>query len=150
MDVVIRRLMPHDAAILDRIAVDVFDEPVDRTRLAAYLTEPGHFMFVATTGGEVVGQCAAVIHRHPDKVTELYIDEVGAETSSADFKRIWPIGKFPVLRDDAKALTIPESSIIIEQGAFLDGFDDPADRERGTSDLLNNLEAALRRESGDS
>ena len=27
--------------------------------------------------GEVVGQCAAVIHRHPDKATELYIDEVG-------------------------------------------------------------------------
>src|SRR5438046_1483678 len=26
----------------------------------------------------------------------------------------WPIGKFPVLRDDAKARTIPESSMIIE------------------------------------
>jgi ribosomal protein S18 acetylase RimI-like enzyme len=25
----------------------------------------------------VVAQCAAVVHRHPDKVTELYIDEVG-------------------------------------------------------------------------
>ncbi|WP_246672618.1 MULTISPECIES: GNAT family N-acetyltransferase [unclassified Mesorhizobium] len=24
-----------------------------------------------------VGQCAAIIHRHPDKATELYIDEVG-------------------------------------------------------------------------
>ncbi|MEO5759118.1 MAG: GNAT family N-acetyltransferase [Mesorhizobium sp.] len=27
--------------------------------------------------GVVVGQCAAVIHRHPDKASELYIDEVG-------------------------------------------------------------------------
>jgi ribosomal protein S18 acetylase RimI-like enzyme len=34
-------------------------------------------MIVALAGNEVVGQCAAVIHRHPDKATELYIDEVG-------------------------------------------------------------------------
>ncbi|MDG4885137.1 GNAT family N-acetyltransferase [Mesorhizobium sp. WSM4884] len=32
---------------------------------------------VAVVDGMVVGQCAAVIHRHPDKVSELYIDEVG-------------------------------------------------------------------------
>jgi glutathione S-transferase len=36
------------------------------------------------------------------------------EASSAEFKKIWPIGKFPVLRDDARDRTIPESSIIIE------------------------------------
>jgi glutathione S-transferase len=35
-------------------------------------------------------------------------------TSAAAFKAIWPIGKFPVLRDEAKDRTIPESSIIIE------------------------------------
>ncbi len=34
--------------------------------------------------------------------------------SSAAFKKIWPIGKFPVLRDEARDRTIPESSIIIE------------------------------------
>jgi glutathione S-transferase len=28
--------------------------------------------------------------------------------------KLWPIGKFPVLRDDARKRTIPESSIIIE------------------------------------
>jgi glutathione S-transferase len=33
---------------------------------------------------------------------------------AADFKTIWPIGKFPVLRDDARGRTIPESSIVIE------------------------------------
>jgi glutathione S-transferase len=36
------------------------------------------------------------------------------ETSSAEFKKIWPVGKFPVLRDEAKDRTVPESSIIIE------------------------------------
>jgi glutathione S-transferase len=34
--------------------------------------------------------------------------------AAAEFKKIWPIGKFPVLRDDAKDRTVPESSIIIE------------------------------------
>jgi ribosomal protein S18 acetylase RimI-like enzyme len=43
----------------------------------AYLAEPGHHMLVALHGGEVVAQIAAIVHRHPDKPTELYIDEVG-------------------------------------------------------------------------
>jgi glutathione S-transferase len=36
------------------------------------------------------------------------------EADATAFRKIWPIGKFPVLRDDAKQRTIPESSIIIE------------------------------------
>jgi len=71
------RLSPDNAELLHRVADDVFDEPVRADRLAAYLAEPGHIMLVALSGGIVVGQCAAVLHRHPDKVTELYIDEVG-------------------------------------------------------------------------
>jgi len=39
---------------------------------------------------------------------------LGDPESSAVLKRLWPIGKFPVLRDEAKNRTIPESSIIIE------------------------------------
>jgi glutathione S-transferase len=45
---------------------------------------------------------------------EPHIVDLADETSRAEFKKIWPIGKFPVLRDDAKGRTIPESSIIIE------------------------------------
>jgi len=41
-------------------------------------------MIVAVADGVVVGQCAAVIHRHPDKPTELYLDEVGV---AAQFRR---------------------------------------------------------------
>ncbi|MFE0017252.1 GNAT family N-acetyltransferase [Mesorhizobium sp. NPDC059054] len=73
----IRRLLPGDDAFLERVAEEVFDEPIDPARLAAYLAAPGHLMIVALADGLVVGQCAAVIHRHPDKPTELYIDEVG-------------------------------------------------------------------------
>jgi aminoglycoside 6'-N-acetyltransferase I len=77
MAIEVRRLLPGDAAVLERVAEGVFDERVDAKRLAAYLAEPGHHMIVAIRGGEVVGQAAAVIHRHPDKPTELYVDEVG-------------------------------------------------------------------------
>jgi glutathione S-transferase len=45
---------------------------------------------------------------------EPHVVDLADETSSADFKRIWPIGKFPVLRDGMRDRTIPESSIIIE------------------------------------
>jgi glutathione S-transferase len=45
---------------------------------------------------------------------EPHIVDLTNETSRVEFKKIWPIGKFPVLRDDAKGQTIPESSAIIE------------------------------------
>ena len=49
--------------------------------LHAYLREPGHIMVLAFDGDLVVGQCAGVIHRHPDKTTELYVDEVGTAST---------------------------------------------------------------------
>jgi glutathione S-transferase len=33
---------------------------------------------------------------------------------AVEYRKIWPIGKIPVLRDEAKDRTIPETSIIIE------------------------------------
>lgn len=36
------------------------------------------------------------------------------ETSRAEYLKIWPIGKFPVLRDAARDRLIPEASILIE------------------------------------
>src|SRR5262245_33352485 len=73
----IRQVGPGDAGLFERVAVDVFDVPMDARRLAAYLAEPCHYMLVALLAGEVVAQVAAVVHRHPDKPTELYVDEVG-------------------------------------------------------------------------
>lgn len=49
-----------------------------------------------------------------DTPFERHIVDLMDEKSSAEFRKIWPIGKFPVLRDEAKDRTIPESSIIIE------------------------------------
>src|SRR5262245_31466385 len=41
------------------------------------------------------------------------VDLSNAESAAA-FKKIWPIGKFPVLHDSQGDRTIPESSIVIE------------------------------------
>jgi glutathione S-transferase len=40
--------------------------------------------------------------------------EPGNEADWAALLKLWPVGKFPVLRDDARDRTVPESSIIIE------------------------------------
>ena len=77
----LRRVSPADAALFENVADDVFDEPVRPDRLARYLAEPGHLMLVAVDDGVVVAQCAAVVHHHPDKVTELYVDEMGTAPS---------------------------------------------------------------------
>ena len=71
------RLTTENADLLDRVDDDVFDEPINRDRLTVYLHEPGHLMIVAVADDEVVGMCTAMVHRHADKATELYIDEVG-------------------------------------------------------------------------
>jgi glutathione S-transferase len=44
---------------------------------------------------------------------------LGDEAERAALLKLWPVGKFPVLRDDARDQTIPESSIIIE---YLDRY----------------------------
>jgi glutathione S-transferase len=44
---------------------------------------------------------------------------LGDEAERAALLKLWPIGKFPVLRDEARNQTVPESSIIIE---YLDRY----------------------------
>jgi glutathione S-transferase len=43
----------------------------------------------------------------------VFVDLADAQSAAA-FRKVWPIGKFPVLRDEARDRTVPESSIIIE------------------------------------
>jgi len=77
MTIEIRHAGPDDAALFARVDEDVFDGPIVPERLAAYLADPGHLMVLALADGEVIGQAAGVIHRHPDLPTELYIDNLG-------------------------------------------------------------------------
>jgi glutathione S-transferase len=50
---------------------------------------------------------------------EPIIVDLADEKSAAAFKAVWPMGRFPVLRDDARNRTIAESTIIVE---YLDAF----------------------------
>jgi ribosomal protein S18 acetylase RimI-like enzyme len=78
MSIEIRRVGPGDEDLFERIADDVFDCAVERDVLASYLAAPGHHFVVALADGEVVGQAAAVVHRHADlRPVELYVDELG-------------------------------------------------------------------------
>jgi glutathione S-transferase len=58
---------------------------------------------------------------------EPHVVDLADETSRAAFLKVWPVGQFPVLRDEEKGLTIPESTIIIE---YL------ADKYPGQADLV--------------
>ena len=60
---------------------------------------------------------------------ERELVDLGNPASAAAFKTVWPIGKFPVLRDESNDQTLPESSIIIE---YL------AEHYPGTSELVPN------------
>lgn len=85
MTISIERLDPDALRAFDHLAPGVFDGTPRPDRIEAYLRQPGHMMILARDGGLVVGQCAAVLHYHPDKPAELYIDEVG--TADAYLRR---------------------------------------------------------------
>jgi glutathione S-transferase len=45
---------------------------------------------------------------------EPEVVDLGNPDSRAAFAAVWPLAKFPVLRDEARGLTVPESTAIIE------------------------------------
>ncbi|MFN2567678.1 MAG: GNAT family N-acetyltransferase [Gemmatimonadaceae bacterium] len=73
----IRILGREDAAVLDRVAPDVFDRPVDARWRAEFLADPRHHLAVALDGATVVGIASGVHYLHPDKPPELFVNEVG-------------------------------------------------------------------------
>ena len=42
------------------------------------------------------------------------IVDLGDPRQKAALERLWPMGKFPVLRDEARDVTVPESSLIVQ------------------------------------
>ena len=47
---------------------------------------------------------------------------LGDPAERAAFVAVWPLAKFPVLRDDARGKTVPESTLIIEYLARIEPF----------------------------
>jgi glutathione S-transferase len=59
-------------------------------------------------------QKALIAFYEKDIAFEPEIVDLGDPESRAAFAAVWPLAKFPVLRDEARSLTIPESTSIIE------------------------------------
>jgi len=81
MTPVIRLLGRGDSAALERVADDVFDEPVNPEWAREFLNDSRHHLAVALDGATVVGFASAVHYIHPDKPPELWINEVGVAPS---------------------------------------------------------------------
>lgn len=58
------------------------------------------------------------LYEHGTPFDRVVVD-LGDEVSRRDFARLWPLMKFPVLRDPARDCIVAESSVIIE---FIDAF----------------------------
>lgn len=73
----IKILNQDDTSILNNIAPDVFDDPIDIARTREFLADPRHHLAVALEDNLVVGFVSAVHYVHPDKPhPELWINEV--------------------------------------------------------------------------
>lgn len=73
----IERVDAGSMGLLDHVADDVFDHPIDVERLRAFVAQPCHALFVAVDGGRVIGQARGMIHLQPDKAPDLYVDNLG-------------------------------------------------------------------------
>lgn len=77
MELEFKILGSTDAAVLNRVAADVFDHTVDSRLAEEFVNDPRHHLAVALDDGTVVGIASAVHYVHPDKEPELWINEVG-------------------------------------------------------------------------
>src|SRR5215213_10121352 len=79
MDVTVRILGRGESHVLDDVAPDVFDHPIDPRSRAEFFSDPRHHLAVAIDDGVVVGMASGVHYVHPDKAPELWVNEVGVK-----------------------------------------------------------------------
>ena len=77
MSITIKVLQRGDETILMNIAPEVFDNPINMEFTKEFLADPRHHIAVAIDDGLVVGFASGVHYIHPDKLPELWINEVG-------------------------------------------------------------------------
>lgn len=81
MTIEIRLLTQGDEPMLEHVADDVFDNPVETKWTQQFFAQSNHHIVVAIDDGVVVGMTTAVDYVHPDKPPQLWINEVGVATS---------------------------------------------------------------------
>ncbi|HEX4182002.1 MAG TPA: GNAT family N-acetyltransferase [Caulobacteraceae bacterium] len=106
-------LTSADAAVLERVAEGVFDNPVDPALAAEFLADPRHSICVAIEDGVVVGFASAVRYVHPDKPSELWINEVGV--SPAFHQRGFGKAIMARLLDQARADGCREAWVLTDE-----------------------------------
>ncbi len=96
----IKKLTSADISLLMNVADDVFDNSVNEKLSAEFLNDPRHHIVVALVENQIVGFASAVHYIHPDKPTELWINEVGVASehqnkgiAKAIMKEIFQLGK---------------------------------------------------------
>ena len=75
--IAIRVLSSMDLPLLNNVADDVFDYAIDKKLAQEFLEDPRHHIVAALADGSVIGFASAVHYVHPDKLPELWINEVG-------------------------------------------------------------------------
>lgn len=74
-------LGPEHEDLLNAAGTDVFDGSVLRTSAKEFLEDPRHHIAAALSEDRIVGFASAVHYLHPDKLPELFINEVGVADS---------------------------------------------------------------------
>lgn len=78
---IVKVLSESDIPMLMHVPDDVFDNPVDEKLVREFLEDPRHHIVVALSNEAVIGFASAVHYLHPDKLPELWINEVGVASS---------------------------------------------------------------------
>ncbi|HSE44448.1 MAG TPA: GNAT family N-acetyltransferase, partial [Gemmatimonadales bacterium] len=77
----IRMLGARDEALLRHVAPGVFDHAPKPALIAEFLRDGRHHLAVTIEDGTVIGFASGVHYVHPDKPSELWINEVGVAPS---------------------------------------------------------------------
>jgi GNAT superfamily N-acetyltransferase len=132
MNCTIEILGPGDDHILQNVATNVFDNPINAAWTKEFLEDFRHHIAVAIDEKLVVGFASAVHYIHPDKPAELWINEVavalthrGLGLGKAIIRALFEVGKVHncvtawVLtnRDNAEAMALYSSMGGIQGGS---------------------------------
>jgi len=72
-----RLLDNKDTELVKRAAPGVFDYAIDDRQCETFMSDSNHLLAVCIDDGVIVGMVSAVRYYHPDKLPELWINEVG-------------------------------------------------------------------------
>jgi aminoglycoside 6'-N-acetyltransferase I len=118
----IKVLRRGDEGVLLNVAADVFDNPINPELTREFLEDPRHHIAVAIEDGRVVGFASAVHYVHPDKLPELWINEVGIAPThrgrglgKAVLRALFEVGR---ARGCAKAWVLTDRSNAAAMGLY--------------------------------